>query len=348
MIKLNEQSFVINIMVAKSLLNKLALCSKDCDCGCKGNASNIDACSKDCDCGCVSNVELCDKDCDCGCKDNTSNIDACSKDCDCGCASNVELCDKDCDCGCKDNASSIDACSKDCDCGCNANIENNTEHCNCKHCQEESASYSNGGDDGDDEDGKKKTQNETINNKQENHNHNECHCGCEHHNGHHHHHHNGQCSHNDEHNHHHQECNCEHEKNLANEYLNLAKQIQADFDNYRKRNAEAISQAKNEGIKSVLLDFLPALDAVDRALNYIVDEQSREGVHLIRKIFEKAFNDYKIEPIRCLGQHYDPNYHDVVYAEESDKPSGTIIEEIETGYIMNGKVIRHSVVKIAK
>ena len=347
MVELNEQNLVINLVIAKSLLDKLTLCDKDCDCGC------------------VSGVELCDKDCDCGCKDPASEINACSEDCDCGCASGVELCDKDCDCGCKDPASEINACSEDCDCGCASGVElcdkdcncgcndntqgatNNDNQCHCKHCEEHTA-FASGGDDGDDKDNEQKKQNETINNKQDNHN-EQCHCGCEHHNGHHHH--NGQCHHHND-NHscegHEHKCDCESEKNLANEYLNLARQIQADFDNYRRRNVDAVKQARGEGVKEAILEFLPALDAVDRAIDFMADEQSREGVMLIKKVFEKAFNDFKVEPIMCLGAHYDPNFHDVVVAEESNQPSGTIIEEIETGYTMDGKVIRHSVVKISK
>ncbi len=307
MIELREQKVVVNIIIAKALLEKLKLCKDGCDCGCVDEASKIDACKDGCDCGCAGGVELCKDGCDCGCQDNVQHT-------------------------------------------------NSTEQCNCEHCKEQSqTSFSNGGDDNDDKNGEKKIQNQTMNNNPHKEN-----CDCNHnhqnHNGHHHHnHHNGEhcgcgCEHhhneqtNNEQNHN----NCESERNLANEYLTLARQIQADFDNYRRRNNDAVKQAKNEGIRETVLDFLPALDAVDRAVEYMKDDQSREGIMLIRKVFEKAFADFGIEPIMCLGAHYDPNFHDVVVAEESNQPSGTIIEEIETGYTMDGKVIRHSVVKIAK
>ena len=199
-------------------------------------------------------------------------------------------------------------CDKNCDCGCHGG-----ENCNCGcdcgcHHNEESEANFSGGDDGDDDDDKEK----------------QCHCDCN----------NG--------------CSCESERNLANEYLNLARQIQADFDNYRRRNNEAVKQAKAEGIKEAVMNFLPALDAIERAMPFMQDEQSREGINMIKKLFEKSFENFKIEPIKCVGTHYDPNFHDVVFAEESEFESGTIIEEIEVGYTMDGKVIRHSVVKIAK
>ena len=341
MIKLKGQfvngQLIINMVIAKTLLDKLQLCKDGCDCGC------------------ASGVELCKDGCDCGCADPASKIDACKDGCDCGCASGVELCKDGCDCGCQDNVQTTDG-----------------GQCNCEHCQESSqTAFAGGSDDGND-DNEKKTQNQTINNSSNvgdasqhnqahnghhhhHHHHNnqhQCGCGCEHHDGQH------QCEHHGE-GEHQCDCGCDHgeqpeqnacesERNLANEYLALARQIQADFDNYRRRNTEAVKQAKSEGVREAVLDFLPALDAVDRAMEYIKDEQSLEGIKLIRKIFEKTFADFHIEPIMCLGAHYDPNFHDVVVAEESTQPSGTIIEEIETGYTMDGKVIRHSIVKIAK
>ena len=366
---LRQQKFIINLYIAKTLLNELNLCKGDCNCGCCdsncdcGCQSGVNLCSKDCDCGCKTNieeVELCDSNCDCGCCDGNCDCGCCDSNCDCGCKSNVELCSGDCDCGCKSSVektqlcdsncdcgccdgncdcgccdsncdcgcqSGVNLCSKDCDCGCKSNVEktqlcDSNCDCGCKDntttsgcecgcgcgCCECESSFNGGDDDGGNDEGK------------------QCQCHC--------------CEEN--------KCECESEKNLANEYLNLARQIQADFDNYRRRNVEAVKQAKIDGIKQAVMNFLPALDAVDRAMEFMKDEQSREGIGLIRKLFEKTFEELNIEPIKCIGAHYDPSYHDVVFAEESSQPSGTIIEEIEVGYTMDGKVIRHSVVKIAK
>lgn len=231
-------------------------------------------------------------------------------------AESFALCDKNCDCGCQ---SGVEMCDKNCDCGCcdkNCDCGCHSDGCKCGcgcdcgcHQEEESEANFSGGDDGDDEDDDKEKQ---------------CHCDCN------------------------NNCSCESERNLANEYLNLARQIQADFDNYRRRNNEAVKQAKAEGIKEAVMNFLPALDAIERAMPFMQDEQSQEGMNLIKKLFEKSFENFKIESIKCVGAHYDPNFHDVVFAEESEFESGTIIEEIEVGYTMDGKVIRPSVVKIAK
>lgn len=342
----NKQNFAINVAInlalAKNLLNKLGLCDNDCNCGCADNA--VKACNSGCDCGCADpavQANGCGK-CEKGCADPASELkeqielSGCGK-CDKGCfdpATQYEACNSDCDCGCVDN--SVKACNSDCDCGCS------DPTCNCderamNQSQDDGGanqSTSGGDDDGSDDDHK-------------------CGCGCEHHKHHHNHHHN-----NGEHHHEHCNCGCEQEhnhesacqseKNLADEYLNLARQVQADFDNYRRRNVEAIKQAKNDGLKQAVMEFLPSLDVVDRAMQYMHDEDSKQGLTLIRKMFEKAFSDLNIEPIRCVGAHYNPEFHDVVISEECDQPSGTIIEEIETGYTLDGKVIKHSVVKIAK
>jgi len=340
---------------------ELSGCGK-CDKGCYDPASKIDACNSDCDCGCADpatqlcGCEKCDKGCydpavqangcgkcDKGCADPASELEeqielsGCGK-CGNGCydpASKIDVCNSDCDCGCVDN--SVKACNSDCDCGCKDQTCY-SEATSVNQSQNDGGanqSISGGDDDGSDEKSK-------------------CGCGCEHHNhhhNHHHHHNNGE--------HHHEHCNCgceqhnhenacQSEKNLADEYLNLARQVQADFDNYRRRNVEAIKQAKNDGMKQAVMEFLPSLDVVDRAMQFMHDDDSKQGLALIRKMFEKAFSDLNIEPIRCVGAHYNPEFHDVVISEESDQPSGTIIEEIETGYTLDGKVIKHSVVKIAK
>ena len=62
---LRQQKFIINLYIAKTLLNELNLCKGDCNCGC---------CDSNCDCGCQSGVNLCSKDCDCGCKTNIEEV----------------------------------------------------------------------------------------------------------------------------------------------------------------------------------------------------------------------------------------------------------------------------------
>lgn len=359
MIKINEQNQIlklaVNIAVAKTLIEQFGLCDSDCDCGCSDFANKVNLCDSDCDCGCVDilkKTNLCDSDCDCGCCDNASakinsqnsgntkynsvnEIGACSGDCDCGCRDNVgssenSHSDENFNSG---SLSEINVCSGDCDCGC-ADPTCQCEGSSNQPQNDGGISNAFGGNDDDGEDAHR------------------CSCGCEHHGKHSHNHkHNHSHCHSDENAQQHCDCeknNCQSEKNLADEYLNLARQIQADFDNYRRRNVEAVKQAKNEGIKQTVAQFLPSLDVVDRAMQYMHDEDSKQGLMLIRKMFEKAFADLKIEPIICVGAHYDPEFHDVVISEESNQPSGTIIEEIETGYTLDGKVIKHSVVKIAK
>lgn len=363
MIKQNEQTLLrlaIKVSLARKLLESLGLCNSDCDCGCVDLSKKTNLCDSDCDCGCADltkEVNLCDKECDWGCNAPASRIEACASDCDCGCidiTKKAALCDSDCNCGCADLVKQTKLCDSDCDCGC-VDITERTglcdKDCNCgcadSSCVGGSAVNKNQSDGGcstslggNDNDGGDK----------------HCNCGCEHHGKHHHKHHNNKSEKHD-HSEKRENCNCgcgcenndcQSEKNLADEYLNLARQIQADFDNYRRRNVEAVKQAKVEGIKEAVAQFLPSLDVVDRAMQYMHDDDSKQGMALIRKMFEKAFADLKIEPIVCVGAHYDPEFHDVVISEESDQPSGMIIEEIETGYMLDGKVIKHSIVKISK
>ena len=292
-------------------------CDPDCDCGCK---SNIELCDDpDCDCGCKSNVELCDPDCDCGCK---SNVELCDPDCDCGCKSNIELCDPDCDCGCKSNVelcdpdcdcgckSNIELCDPDCDCGCKSNIELCDPDCDCG-CKGEQAKTNS--------DNKKKDELETVTGGSDD----------------------GDGI--DE-----TEIDKEEVEQQENTYLDMARRIQADFDNYRKRNVEIQKQARYEGLKTAVEQFLPTLDVVNHAIKMEKNEINTKGLKMIANMVENALSNLNITKIQSLGENYDPNLHNVIIAEESDKPSGTIIEVLENGYMFDGKVIKHSLVKISK
>lgn len=134
----------------------------------------------------------------------------------------------------------------------------------------------------------------------------------------------------------------------AEEFKSLAQRIQADFDNYRKRNNESVKQARAEGNNEVILNLLPVVDAVDIALKVIPDEKSREGVGLILRQIQALFGRYGVKEIEAEGQMFDPELHNAVMQEEDPENSGKIIEVLQKGYTREGKVLRHAMVKVAK
>ncbi len=129
----------------------------------------------------------------------------------------------------------------------------------------------------------------------------------------------------------------------------LVQQLQADFANYRKRNASIASDARQNGIFDAVKSLLPALDAIQSAKKHIADENTLKGFDMIERAFIDNLRGLGIEPIETVGKMYDPNLHNVVVAEENhDVPSGQIIEELKSGFKSPHGVVRVAMVKIAK
>ena len=131
------------------------------------------------------------------------------------------------------------------------------------------------------------------------------------------------------------------------EYKDTLQRVQAEFDNYRKRNAEAVKQARAEGVNETILQMLPVLDTVEIAIGMINDEATKAGVELIRKKFAEVFSHYGVEEIEAQGAEFDPALHNAVMQVEDAENSGKVVEVLRKGYRRNGKVIRYAMVKVA-
>ena len=134
------------------------------------------------------------------------------------------------------------------------------------------------------------------------------------------------------------------------EYLELAQRIKAEFDNYKKRNAEVMTQSFDNGVAHTIEKLLPAIDSFKQAKNSIEDENTLKGLDLVLSQILKAFEELGVTKINAVGAQFDPNFHNAVLAgNEPDKPNESILDEFQEGFIFkNEKVIRHSVVKINK
>lgn len=147
-----------------------------------------------------------------------------------------------------------------------------------------------------------------------------------------------------------EELSCDDEaKQIANEYLDMAKRVQADFDNYRKRNQEAVANAKEEGKASVIVSILPCADAIDRAIEMTKDENVLQGLKMVCDKFQETLNGLGVKKMESIGKQFDPNFHNVLSSMEAEgKESGEIICEYACGYTLNGKVLRFAQVVVAK
>ena len=140
------------------------------------------------------------------------------------------------------------------------------------------------------------------------------------------------------------------EKNtLAEEYLNLARVIQADFDNYRKRSLDQIEKARIDAIAETVEIILPSLDAFKKAKENIKDETTLQGINMLEKAFNSSLAKLGVQKIEAIGKQLDPNYHNVLaVAKDQTKEDGIVLDEVQAGYVMNNKVIRCSQVLVNK
>lgn len=127
--------------------------------------------------------------------------------------------------------------------------------------------------------------------------------------------------------------------------------LQADFMNFRRRADKEKENAMSYGLECLASDILPSMDNFQRALSSEEEKDGGfyQGVEMIYNELIKKLKDNGIEEIKALGEDFDPNFHNAVFMEESDEyEAGKVTEVLQTGYILKDKVIRPSMVKVAK
>lgn len=134
------------------------------------------------------------------------------------------------------------------------------------------------------------------------------------------------------------------------EFLEVAKRLKADFENYKRLNRTAREDAWNDGVRDTLQKFLPVLDNLERAaLAEGGAEALREGVQLVLKQLNTILANAGVEEIAADGCSFDPNLHHAVMQEASgDSESGKVVAVLQKGYTHCGRVLRHSMVKVAE
>lgn len=133
-----------------------------------------------------------------------------------------------------------------------------------------------------------------------------------------------------------------------NEYKDIAQRLQAEFDNYRKRNNESVRVARNDGINDVVIALFPILDNFERGLAAIEDEAAKSGMELIYKQTVALLNKFDVEEIDALGKEFDPKLHHAIAQCEEEGKTDIVVEVYQKGYKRKDKVLRPSMVKVAR
>lgn len=130
----------------------------------------------------------------------------------------------------------------------------------------------------------------------------------------------------------------------------LAQRVQADFDNFRRRNATVMTDCREEGLRSCIKELLPVLDNFDRAMESAKGVQNDwlEGVRLVQRQLMETLGKCGLKEIPAEGM-FDPNLHEAVMQEAAEgAESGAILAVFQKGYQVNDRIIRHSMVKVAQ
>ena len=140
-------------------------------------------------------------------------------------------------------------------------------------------------------------------------------------------------------------------EDLKDKHLRLS----AEFDNYRKRTLKEKAELIKNGAEKTLTAILPVLDDFERALKNIEatnDETKalKEGVELIFTKFNKVLGQEGLQKIETKGKDFDVDYHEAIalIPAPSEELKGKILDCVQTGYMLNEKVIRHSKVAVAQ
>ncbi|MBI2000769.1 MAG: nucleotide exchange factor GrpE [candidate division NC10 bacterium] len=129
--------------------------------------------------------------------------------------------------------------------------------------------------------------------------------------------------------------------------------LHAEFENYKKRMVREKAEFLKFAHEGLILEFLPILDNLERALASARAEAGStpllEGLEMIARLFRSVLEKAGVRPMEALGQPFDPGYHQAVaQVESSDQDANLVVEEIQKGYLIEGRVLRPAMVKVSR
>jgi molecular chaperone GrpE len=127
----------------------------------------------------------------------------------------------------------------------------------------------------------------------------------------------------------------------------------ADFDNFRKRSRREIEDARKSGREELLKEMLPVFDNLERALQSSKGATDVKGVvdglQMILKQFDSTLGRVGITRVPTIGSPFDPSLHEAIQQVETDEhPPGTVVAEVQPGYMAGDKLVRAAMVVVAK
>lgn len=127
----------------------------------------------------------------------------------------------------------------------------------------------------------------------------------------------------------------------------------AEAQNVRRRAEADVEKARKFGTESLIKDLLPVLDSFDRALEAArvmegFDAAMLEGMEATAQIFKDTLSKQGLTPINPTGEAFDPNQHQAISMVPGEAPANTVIDVVQTGYDLNGRVMRPAMVVVSQ
>lgn len=134
------------------------------------------------------------------------------------------------------------------------------------------------------------------------------------------------------------------------DYLDKLQRTQADFQNFKRRNATARTDGYDDGQRETIAAMLPTIDNLERALAAAQEQGESgafiDGVQMTLRSMMDALAKLGLEEIPALGEMFDPDVHNAVMRAEEGEP-GTVLDVFQKGYRIKNRVIRYAMVKVA-
>lgn len=140
--------------------------------------------------------------------------------------------------------------------------------------------------------------------------------------------------------------------NFSKEYMGRLERLQADFENYKKRQEKKQKEFIEFANEGLINNLLSVIDNLERALDSTKNEKDikaiKEGINNTLKVFTNILKKEGVMPMESIGHRFDPYRHEAVMKTETDKHSEDIVtEEFQKGYYIKSKVLRPAMVKVA-
>ncbi len=131
------------------------------------------------------------------------------------------------------------------------------------------------------------------------------------------------------------------------ELTDMLKRLQAEFENYRKRKEKEIQEIREHSNRELIYKLLNIVDNMELALKNKDDRNLRQGIEMIYSQLVSLLEKEGLEKIKD-NKNFNPELHEAVVTDKSEKEDGTILEVFQPGYKLKGKILRTAKVRVAK